>query len=693
MGRLRAFVGFLAMSAMQVGAAEVPTADLAGFRKSIAPFLAAHCTSCHGERKREGKLTLHAIDGDLVGGANLDTWQTILERLKAGDMPPPEQRQPAPDSVKVVTDWIEAELVKAGRSGVLKAGSLKTGNHVPHDLLFGPREFPLESPARLWRMSPSIYGEMVKDINKNLKVSQPFSLPAGDGFRDVSGSFGIDEPTAAQLLRNAEAIVNDQLGLSGRGRKIKEFEPLLDEKATPTRKAVETAVRKEFDIVLHRPPTDADLQHFVEFHAVNVKTGGAATGARVTLMAVFMQPEALFRFELGSGASGAQGRRMLSPRELAFAIAYALTDRAPDATLLKAADSGKLATREDVQREAARLFADPKVEKPRMLRFFREYFGYADAANVFKEKKEFPAHEANLLVRDTDRLVQYILEKDQNVLVELLTTNKSFVAYQPKPPPKKGKDGDKKPADAKVVDAKDGGKKPAKKDLGRAHHLSYNVEEQPADEAQPVTLPADQRAGILTQPSWLVANSDNFNNHAIRRGKWIRERLLGGTVPDLPITVDAQLPEDPHKTLRQRMEVTKQAYCMQCHQRMNPLGLAFENFDHFGRARREELGKPVDATGLIERSGDPKLDGSVNNSLEMIRKLAGSERVRQVFVRYAFRYWMGRDETLGDAASLREIDKAYVASGGSMKALVTAILTSDSFLYRTNTTTTAAAAR
>ena len=61
-------------------------------------------------------------------------------------------------------------------------------------------------------------------------------------------------------------------------------------------------------------------------------------------------------------------------------------------------------------------------------------------------------------------------------------------------------------------------------------------------------MPKEQRAGILTQPSWLVAHSTNFDNHAILRGKWVRERLLGGYVPDLPITVDAQLPDDPKHT-------------------------------------------------------------------------------------------------------------------------------------------------
>ena len=110
-------------------------------------------------------------------------------------------------------------------------------------------------------------------------------------------------------------------------------------------------------------------------------------------------------------------------------------------------------------------------------------------------------------------------------------------------------------------------------------------------------MPNDTRAGILTQPSWLVAWSVNQDNHAILRGKWIRERLLGNMVPDIPITVDAQLPEAPEKTLRERMVVTREAYCWQCHKLMNDVGTPFENYDHFGRWRATELKRPVDASG------------------------------------------------------------------------------------------------
>jgi hypothetical protein len=92
--------------------------------------------------------------------------------------------------------------------------------------------------------------------------------------------------------------------------------------------------------------------------------------------------------------------------------------------------------------------------------------------------------------------------------------------------------------------------------------------------------------------------------------------------------------------------------------------------------------KPVDAGGELKGTGDPELDGSFESAVELVHRLAKSERVRQSFVRHAFRYWIGRNETLDDAPTLIAGDRAYVESGGSFKALLISLLTSDSFLYR-----------
>ena len=82
------------------------------------------------------------------------------------------------------------------------------------------------------------------------------------------------------------------------------------------------------------------------------------------------------------------------------------------------------------------------------------------------------------------------------------------------------------------------------------------------------------------------------------------------------------------------------------------------------------------ATIVVMRSFDAAL------AIDLIEKLAGSRRAEQVFVRYAFRFWMGRNETLNDAPVLQDAYEAYRNKDGSMKALLVSLLTSDAFLYR-----------
>src|SRR5690606_29043477 len=95
-------------------------------------------------------------------------------------------------------------------------------------------------------------------------------------------------------------------------------------------------------------------------------------------VALQLQPEALFRMEFGLGEPDEQGRRMLGPRELSYALSFALGDKLEN-TLDAAAKKGLLNTREGIDAEVARLLDRPLRENPRLLRFFQEYFGYTVA--------------------------------------------------------------------------------------------------------------------------------------------------------------------------------------------------------------------------------------------------------------------------------------------------------------------------
>ena len=91
---------------------------------------------------------------------------------------------------------------------------------------------------------------------------------------------------------------------------------------------------------------------------------------------------------------------------------------------------------------------------------------------------------------------------------------------------------------------------------------------------------------------------------------------------------------------------------------------------------------PVDSKGFLKGTNDPALDGEITNALDLADRLGKSTRVRQSIIRHAFRYFMGRNEFLSDSKTLIDADAAYIKSGGSFNAVILALLTSDSFLYR-----------
>lgn len=685
----------------------------AEYERVVKPFLSQHCAACHNPRMTEGDLDLSALEPDMKATTSGARWAMLVEKLTNGEMPPTERPRPEVERLAVVTRWVYAEAKRANKHFARRA-VYANGNQVPHALLFDPKSTPpFDGGTRVRRISPEIYAGFLKDHAKRGGTNQPFSVDEKTTFRDM-GTPKIDEPVTATLFQNALVIVESQTDFKIEGDVVKgnlprEFSALFDPKLPPKDGQLESAITYQFNTILKRPPNDSEKHRFLGLMKKNIADAGPVIGGRYTLAAVLMLPEAVFRFEVGNGQPDDKGRVRLAPREIAFALAYALTDRRPDAELLAAAATGRLDTDDGVASQVRRLLDDAKIEKPRTVRFFREYFGYDKATDVFKEDKPGDAanshagHDPRVLVEDTDRLVQFILDQDRDVLRELLTTNKSFVAYKTAAETKKKRIEELAKFEAEKARNPDKFNSKTFKPQGRSVYESYGLTDFPDE--QPTELPAEQRAGILTQPAWLVAHSTTFDNHVIHRGKWVRERLLGGVVPDIPITVDALLPVAPEHTLRERMAVTQQEYCWKCHQLMNDLGYPFEQYDHFGRFRTTEAvldleataknvdkkGKslgpvardvPLNTTGVIAYVTDKSLQGPTENPVSFMRKLADSTYVEEVFIRHAFRYWMGRNESPGDSASLQATHNAYRKSGGSMKALLTSLLTCESFLYR-----------
>ncbi|MEQ8791928.1 MAG: DUF1588 domain-containing protein [Pirellulaceae bacterium] len=581
-----------------------------------------------------------------------------------------------------------------------------------------------------------------------------------------------------------------------------EFEQARIAAGPPSQQLVAGLVEQLFGKILERSPTAEEAAEYAALTNSYMDSLGDRKAIEKLVQTLILNTEFVYRNEFGRSEADEHGRKMMSPRDASYAISYALTDSSPDEELVEAAAAGRLKTREDYEREVRRMLArrdqyyviDESVHSfrdianftnmpIRELRFFRDFFGYPKLLPIFKDNKRFGANydaAKQRLVTETDRLVEHIVEQDQDVFRQLLTTDKFYVFHSGDNEAMQAssnrirriydyfKDKDWESfeiddlarhkdfiAEVKMrgIDVnrlQPGGRyNPLRSfktqvesftlrlDKGQtaaapynsfpAHGMAnassrYGGRLQSPEVARffnidlanwnyPAIQPAgmEHRKGMLTHPAWLIAHAQNTETDPIHRGKWIQEKLLAGTIPDVPITVEAVIPEDPHQTLRQRLEAkTNNNYCWQCHQKMNPLGLPFEMYDDFGRFRTEERLEypenliqkvkdkgaphedlrdvyktlPVNPRGYLAGTGDDNLDGEVSDALELIDRLARSDRVRQSIIRHAFRYFMGRNERLSDSKTLIDADRAYIHSGGSFDAVIVSLLTSDSFIYR-----------
>jgi Protein of unknown function (DUF1588)/Protein of unknown function (DUF1585) len=334
--------------------------------------------------------------------------------------------------------------------------------------------------------------------------------------------------------------------------------------------------------------------------------------------------------------------------------------------------------------------------------FFREWLGYGNFPEVFKDQpgktSQFPgkdvfspttvsfrqlqtgfyggggAKEATM-VQQFDDAIARVVAGDSQVLHGLLTTQQFYVA-------------------ATWLDGQGGFK--ATSATQQPYNITTNIPNIP--DGRWVTLPASERAGFLTHPGWLAAHGGNFEDDPslIRRGKWIAESLLCQYVPPLSqVKVAAMVgPSDPNKTARVRVaEATEKpgSECIGCHKLMNPLGYPFEVYNHAGFVRiADHDGTPPNGRSTLVDMPDPGLNGPVNSAVELSRKLADSNHVKRCFVRQTFRYFAGRDETRADACTLAKMEQAYdnktpsVKEGGSFYSMVSALLTSDTMLFRQN---------
>jgi len=229
-----------------------------------------------------------------------------------------------------------------------------------------------------------------------------------------------------------------------------EFEAERLAAGPPGQETIDELVHQLYQLLYRRAPSADELTRYGDLTQNYLHQLGNLAGIKKLIQTLILKTDFVYRNEYGTGKKDADGRRMLSPRDASYAIAYALTDSSPDSELAAAAAEGRLLSKADYKREVERMLSkrdqfyviDEAVQRLqltasitntpiRKLRFFREFFGYPQLLSIFKDNKRFGGNYDNAkgrLVGEADRLVDHILQRDKDVFHELLTTN-SFYVY------------------------------------------------------------------------------------------------------------------------------------------------------------------------------------------------------------------------------------------------------------------------
>lgn len=357
-----------------------------------------------------------------------------------------------------------------------------------------------------------------------------------------------------------------------------------------------------------RTVSDLELDDLMTVFATGAETS-FDIGVKLAVEAVILSPSFNHRTEYGTAT--ADGSFRLTPHELASSLSYLLTDSLPDEELATAADAGTLTDPVELVRQLDRLLEDEGVRNS----VEKTVLSAWNMGNIFGKDKDpglypqFSAALASQMYHETELFLKDHLWDPAKGLNSVLTSRSTF--------------------------------------LNESLATIYGVPFTGAapNEFVPTELPADQRAGILTQASFMTSLSRTDSTSVVARGLFINGPLMCfPKVPSPPeaaiAEIEAQLEED--LTERERAEhraVTSP--CSNCHSQFDAFGLLLESYDALGQFRTSEGGIAVDTAVEVINKGD--MDGLYPDVIAFAEEAAQGAEFSQCLTRHMLVYATGED--------------------------------------------------
>jgi cytochrome c551/c552 len=439
----------------------------------------------------------------------------------------------------------------------------------------------LQPVGRNEEIEITLNGERVKLLKANGLMDVKLNVKAGPQTIGVAlvdkNSRGVDD--IWQVLPNSSGVasiaINGPLNATGPGdtpsrRRIFICQPAAPGDETSCAKKILTSLATR---AFRRPATDGDLELLLGFYQAGRNQGTFETGIERALERVLVDPRFIFRFEQEPPNLPAGAAYRITDLELASRLSFFLWSSIPDDELLRVAGQGKLHEPAVLAQQTRRMLADPRSEAL-VSNFAGQWLMLRDVKTARPEAKGFDDNLRQAFRHETELFFDSIVREDRSVN-DLLTADYTFV------------------------------------DERLARH--YGIQDIYGSQFRRVTLPDDNRRGLLGQGSILLATSVANRTSPVARGKWILENVLGSSPPLPPPNVPAL--EDSGgeiaHTVRQKMEQHRSnPVCASCHKIMDPIGFSLENFDLTGKWRSTDGGVAIDASGqLVDGT---KLDGAAS---------------------------------------------------------------------------------
>ena len=554
--------------------------------------------------------------------------------------------------------------VRIQASGIRPIGGqtahLSIGKRTGEETVDGLIEFDLTAPEDRPQVHEfEVFLEMPTSLDFCVVATDVVDRRAGAAFRNAlgGGSYvfthssetGLLNPNAPQMFDDKgnglfSTVLLDWIEWEGplvsEAEKSRRIGLVPPDDATP--EVVAEHLQRLAERAWRRPVRKAELDDYLHSYRTEREAGEKPADAyRVALQGVLTSRNFIYLVEGDTVA-----RERLTDSELASRLSYFLWSSMPDGGLFTAAQGGTL-NGEGLKKAVDRMLTDSKAGRF-IDDFARQWLQLHRLGMFVPDKKLYPTYDAWLETSMRGEPVEFFREMfAKNLPID------SFV------------DSDWTMANARLCDF-------------------YGLPGPKAGGFERVSLkPEDHRGGLLTMGAVLGLTSDGTRHRPVHRGVWLSEAILGKTPPPPPANVPAiepNPPQNPKATLRQKIEAHRNdANCAACHARIDPLGLAWDNYDAIGQWRtHEKVAAGVGKDPVVDPAGVMPDGRAFKDATEFKRLLIEDrDKVARAFIEHLCTYGLRRVLSFDDQDDLNAIQAEAKKKAYGIKDIIRAVALSD----------------